>query len=398
LETYKKTDQQAANLHDLLADITYNWRVRGVPVMVCVGSFSVFSPNRISDAYIQILHVALEGETKDKDPLESQPERKQSQRLSFLDPFSGVIKTRELDDHSVSVPHSRQYSSFPSIPPQSSPATGVFHHHQVQLRDRTKPWPLWPNAIPTTKRSLIDANADRYGADPYFRAYIRASVDSQTRSTSYAKYMIEREDDPFINKRLEYVKSPSNTALLWSTLTQSNKGGNLNSSNVMNRDRYEHNRRLECRKTIEVGSRLRLARSAFRNPIFPPHTPEMDELGLSKDEYEKIIADIDDIRYNEKPKGCAPNLVPGFAFQIVRHRSAEDALAKVSEYVRNLNARNHKVVWTIENIPGVYASALGSQGKEWEISVWNGEDPLELLLQLEKWGIIEKRLDIDDDE
>lgn len=397
LETYRKTDEQAEKLHNMLADITYNWRLRGVPVMVCIGSFSIFTPNRISDAHIQILHVALDRETKFKDPLLSQLENKPGQRLSFMDPFSGVIRTPDPDDHNVSVPHRRRNSSQQSIPPPS-PVPGIFHHHQLQLRDRTKPWPLWPNAIPTTKRSLIDTNSDRYGADPYFRAYVRALVNSQTTSTSYAEYMVEREDDPFVNKRLEYIKSPSNAAPLWATLTRATKRKSSNKPVATNRDRYENNRRLECRKTVEVGSRLRLARSAFRNPIFPPHTPEMDELGLSKNEYEKIIADIDDIRRKEKLRSCAPKLIPGFAFPLVRHRSAEGALAKVSQYIRNLNAQNHKVVWTIETIPGVYASSLGSQGKEWEISAWNGEDPLELLLQLERWGIIEKRLDIDDDE
>jgi hypothetical protein len=46
----------------------------------------------------------------------------------------------------------------------------------------------------------------------------------------------------------------------------------------------------------------------------------------------------------------------------------------------------------------VYDNGTRSDREEWEISAWNGEEPLELLIQLEKWGIIEQRLNIDDDE
>jgi hypothetical protein len=71
---------------------------------------------------------------------------------------------------------------------------------------------------------------------------------------------------------------------------------------------------------------------------------------------------------------------------------------KVSEYIRELNASQRHLVWTIEKIPGVYDRGLARDRTEWEISAWNGEDPLELLIQLERWGIIEKRLSLDDDD
>jgi hypothetical protein len=202
--------------------------------------------------------------------------------------------------------------------------------------------------------------------------------------------MIERENDPFVNTRLDYVDSPSTTTLLRDLLTKGPKRWNQVNSSAVNRDRYEHNRRLECRKTVELGSRLRLTRFGFRHPIYPPHTPEMTELGLTKEKYENVISHIDDIRQNETKRDCAPDWV------FTRRRNAGDALAKVSEYLRSLNGRCTKVIWTIETIPGVYDGLLQS-GKEWEISAWNSEDPLELLLQLEKWGILEKKLNVEDD-
>jgi hypothetical protein len=33
-----------------------------------------------------------------------------------------------------------------------------------------------------------------------------------------------------------------------------------------------------------------------------------------------------------------------------------------------------------------------------ELSAWNADDPLELLMQLERWGIIEKRMSLDEED
>lgn len=396
LEQFKKSEQQADALNSLLCDITFNWRARGLPVMVCIGSFSLFAPNRISESHVQILHVELEPGT----PPERTSAVAPGQRLSFVDPFTRMIKTHDLEDHSVSVPRRNASQRSHSPPSPGAHVNGnVFHHHQLQLRDRTRPWPLWPNAIPSRKRGLMDGHADRYGVDPYFRAWMRANINSRTRSTSYAKYMIEKEDNPFINKRMGYINSPSRAALYWGLLTKGYKYWKEEHPSRANKDYYEHNRRLECRKTVELGSRLRIIRFAFRNPIYPPHTPEMDELGLTEEAYNTIISDIEDMRRNAKTKSedsCTPHLL--FLSKISLGRSAEEALTKVSEYVRQVNAQQSKIVWTIEKIPGVYDHRIGRSGKEWEISAWNAEDPLELLMQLERWGIIEKRLDLDDEE
>ncbi|KAF2257080.1 hypothetical protein BU26DRAFT_446332, partial [Trematosphaeria pertusa] len=387
-EHYKRAEHQAVSLNRLLEEISWNWQARGLPVMVCISSFSLFAPNRISESYIQILHVSLQPPT----PPETFAAPGTAQCLSFIDPFA----ISKFEDHCVSMPRRKRSSVTPPSPLSPVANGGFLHHHQqVQLRDRTRPWPLWPNAIPSRKRELMNDHADRYGVDPYFRAWMRANINSRTRSTSYAKYMIEREDDPFINTRLEYVNPPSRAALLWGLLTKGPKKWREQYPSIMNRDSYEHNRRLECRKTVENGSRLRIVGFGFRHPIYPPHTPEMDELGLAKETYQTIINTIEHIRQHYKSNAgeeCVPRLLA--SWHKLRRRSTEDALTRVSEYIRQVNASQRHVVWTIEKIPGVYDRGLGRDKKEWEISAWNGEDPLELLIQLERWGIIEKRLNI----
>jgi hypothetical protein len=376
------TKKQAYDLNTLLEQITWHWQQRGLPVVVCVGSFSLFTPNSIASAFIQILHV----------PLDPQPERtnepRDAARLSFIDPFA-VAKSEE-----CSVARPQPNVKRRSVSPHYTLSNGshLYHHQQPQFRDRTRPWPLWPNAIPTRKRQQMNDNADRYGADPYFRAWVRADINSRTKCTSYAKYMIEKENNPFINTRLDYVVPPPGESLMMGLLGM---GSKKKSSGSVNRKHYEHNRRLECRKTIENGSRLRIVRFGFRNPLHPPHTAEMDALGLTREKYNTIISNIDDIRRNTKPTYYSTFLTP---WNMIRGRNTVDALNKVSEYIRQINGEGRRVVWTIEKIPGVYDQGMNCDKQEWEISAWNGEDPLELLIQLEKWGIIEKKLNIEDDE
>ncbi|KAF2017191.1 hypothetical protein BU24DRAFT_448924 [Aaosphaeria arxii CBS 175.79] len=369
------TRQQASALNKLLADITFHWRARGVPVMVCVGSFSLFgSESNSGFAHPNTSH-----------------------------PFSLLITTKSMEDNSVSGPrrrpseHSQSSGSLPlqaTVPP--------YHHHQCTMRDRTRPWALWPNAIPTSKRDLITSHAVRYGEDPFFRAWMRANINCRTHSTTYAKFMIEQENNPFINMRLAYVSPISKLASLWSACKRGYNDSSEGARNVSNSKKYEHNRRLECRRTVEHGTRLRIARFAFRHPLYPPHTPEMEELGLTEAGYNRIISDIESIRRSSRvmkedstKETSATQCLP---FHCIQRRRPEDALTKVSEYIRHLNASQKGLIWTIEKIPGVYEKSLGHKDHEWEISVWNAEDSLELLLQLEKWGIIEKRLDIDDDD
>ncbi|KAF1999122.1 hypothetical protein P154DRAFT_554931 [Amniculicola lignicola CBS 123094] len=344
-EQFEKTEQLAENLNKLLSEISLFWQERGLPVMACIGSYSLFSPNRITEAHMLKL---------------------------FSDYHSSILSCMMI----------------------STPMKWV----QMQMRDKSQPWPLWPNAVPIRKRAMVKEHAARYGADPYFRAWMRANVNSQTRSTSYAKYMIEREDNPFINKRLEYIQSPSNKALAWALLSGGYKKWKQQYPNIKNRDNYEHNRRLESRKTIEQGSRLRIARFAFRRPIYPPHTQEMAVLGLSAEAYEEAIHEIEAIRYDSNANSgkCVPSFVPFLSR--FRRRTAESAIPQILVYFKTLNAREKRIVWTIEEIPGVYDRGMGMNGKEWEISVWNGTDGLELVLQLEKWGIVEQRLTNDDDE
>ncbi|KAL5420926.1 hypothetical protein PMIN04_006026 [Paraphaeosphaeria minitans] len=372
--------QQAEDLNRLLEHVTSHWQRRGLPVVACVGSFSLFTPNRISEAFVQILHV----------PLETQPaktyEPRDAARLSFIDPFAVAGS----EERSVASP--RPVVKRRSGSPHSAMSNGshLYHHQQLQFRDRTRPWPLWPKAIPSRKREQMIANADRYGTGPHFRAWIRAGINSRTKCTSYAKYMIEKDDNPFINTRLEYVNPPAGESLMLGLIGTKDK-----SPSSVNMKYYEHNRRLECRRTIENGSRLRIVRFGFWNPLHPPHTAEMDALGLTREKYATIVREIEDIRQSTRPLYFSTCLNPR---NKVRGRYTVDLLNKVIEYIRQINGEGRRVVWTIEKIPGVYDQGIGCGKQEWEISAWNGEDPLKLLIQLEKWGIIEKRLDLEDDD
>jgi hypothetical protein len=124
----------------------------------------------------------------------------------------------------------------------------------------------------------------------------------------------------------------------------------------------------------------------------------MEELGLSKVAYQAITSNITRIQTSMQFSTKCPVSYMASTWNKIRRRSTEDALRKVSEYIRELNASQRRVVWTIEKIPGVYDRGLARDRTEWEISAWNSEDPLELLIELERWGIIEKRLGIDDDD
>lgn len=371
-EHFKKTDEHARSLNEFLADITMNWRLRCIPVMVCVESFSLFAPHRITEALIQILHVPVGSQTAHHPSVG---------RLSFIDPFSGI----------TGEPRSAE-SAEPSVAVHHCMYDDPFAKYIGLQRDPSRPFPLWPNAIPTSKRELIDKHLCRYSIDPFFREFMRANVDSHANKCSFAKWMIEREDDPFINTHLEYAKSPSTTQLLLKYIVGIYKKNSKTNTNAVNRKRYEHNRRLENRKTVELGSRLRILRFSFRHPIIPPHSPEMTELDLDEAKYEAVTSHIQTIIEHENPLDCGARL-----FTFGRHRSTEDCVVKVSEYIRKLNASQSKIIWTIEKIPAVYDGFFNS-GSEWEISAWNAEEPLALLLQLEKWGVIEKKFDVEEEE
>ncbi|KAF1832120.1 hypothetical protein BDW02DRAFT_571365, partial [Decorospora gaudefroyi] len=386
-EQLKRNKRQAAELNKLLEDITWNLQERGLSVMVSVHSFSVFAPARISEAHIQILHVSRDQSLHSLEATGDMDARME-QRLSFIDIFSLTRSEQRpprprLERRAVSTMTTRANES-------------TYHHQQSQVRDRSKPCALWPNAIPSRKRQIMNANVDRYGIDPYFRAWMRANINSRTRSSTYAKYLIEQEDNPFVNKRLEYTDAASRRNLV-DVLLHGSIAWKKQFPSTVNRAKYEHNRRLECRKTTEHSSRLRVLRFAFRHPIYPPHTPEMAALGLSRDAYHSIITDIDNIHTRVQMSTRCPGSYIIASLNKVRRRSTEDALKRVSEYLRQLTASQRRIVWTIEKIPDVYDKGFARNRTEWEISAWNAEDPLELLIQLEKWGIIEKRLSLDDD-
>jgi hypothetical protein len=390
-EQLKRVKQEAAALNKLLEEITWNLQARGVPVMVCVGSFSLFLPYRISEAHIQILHVSSEQYSRHIGETQALPssvaDRRSAPRLSFISPTEQSSNRPKLERHAVS-----------ANTIMTTYAGGSLPHQLAHFPDRSEPYPLWPNAIPLRKRQAMSASVERYGADPYFRAWIRADINRKTRSSTYAKYLIEQEDDPFVSKRLEYTDGKSRVHLILCLLVHGSRAWKEQFPSTLNRAKYEHNRKLECRKTVEHGSRLRMLRFGFRHPIYPPHTPEMAELGLSKSAYQRILMDIDRINTPAQIYTKFPVSYMLLSWNKLRHRSTEDALTKVSEYLRQFNASQRRIVFTIEKIPGVYDRGLARNRTEWEISAWNADDPLKLLIQLEKWGIIENRLSLDEED
>jgi hypothetical protein len=296
------------------------------------------------------------------------------------------------EDTNIPVPwrkHETSTEQTPSMKPAS--LEGHAHYQQPKLRDRSKPWPLWPNAIPSGKRQALHENADRYGADPYFRAWIRANINSRTTSNTYVKFMIERENDPFVNKRLPYHDDSSRTALAWDTLTSPHLTLMPSSPVALNRNNYEHNRRLEARRTIENGTRLRILRFGLRHPIFPPHNAEMDELSLSKSTYDDITAHFNEFCGLSHNAACPVSYLK-VSWHRFRRGSIEDVMARVGAYIRELNTAQRRIVWTLEQIPGVYDRGTKRERTEWEVSAWNGTCPLELLMDLERWGIVKQRI------
>ncbi|KAH8730427.1 hypothetical protein GQ44DRAFT_442532 [Phaeosphaeriaceae sp. PMI808] len=378
--------QQANALNRLVEEITTNLRARGVPVMIGVSSFSLFAPNRVSEVHIQILHAPLEPLTLARP---AKPEARSSQRLSFIDTSS--LDMAESRSMLISRPKLEDRTG------SDITKSTKYHQKKSQNRDRSQPWPLWPNAIPSGKRQVMSDHAERYGNDPYYRSWMRADINSTTKSRTYSKYLIEQEDDPLVNKVLAYTEAAS-PGLSWGAVMKGFKALRAPSPSSVNRAKYEHNRRLECRLNIEHGSRLRILSFGFRHAIYPPHNPEMEELGLTKETYQTIISKIVGMRNDSETSSRHPVSYLLAPLNKIRHRSTEAAVAKVSEYVRELNASQRRIVWTMQKIPGVYDRGLAKDRTEWEISAWNGEDPLELLIQLERWRIVEKRLSAEDDD
>jgi hypothetical protein len=57
-EQLKEHGKRPVALNTLLQEIIWNLQARGVSVMICVQSFSLFAPCRASEAHIQILHAS----------------------------------------------------------------------------------------------------------------------------------------------------------------------------------------------------------------------------------------------------------------------------------------------------------------------------------------------------
>lgn len=396
-EQLKKTKQQAAALNKLLEEISWDMQTRGVPVMVCVGSFSLFAPYRISEAYIQILHVPLERFVRGISdcPQVSEPTftgARTGERLSFIDP--GLLARPEQKTFRPRL--KRQTVSATATMAMTMNETNHLTQEQPRFHDHSRLWPHWSNVVLLNKRLMRSADANPSGLNSHVQPWMKSNIRGKTKTAPLAPYIAGREHDACVDIKLEYVDSVSRGNTLLDVLTGGNRASRLQSSGRTNKARYYHNRKSECRRTAEHGARLRIIRFGFRYSILPPHTPELEALGLTKDEYQLITSNFADIDKSQCKIKCP---ITGLVLSLrrIRRRSAADTLTRLEEFVRKLNSQQRRIVWTIEKIPAVYDKGLVRDRTEWEISAWNSEDPLELLVQLEKWGLVEKRLSLEDD-
>jgi hypothetical protein len=121
----------------------------------------------------------------------------------------------------------------------------VFYNAQSQ--DRLETCALWPNSIPLRKRPILRANIDRYGVDHYFRAWVRANINSQTQSSTYAKFSIEMEDNLHVNKKIRYADLTLNPGIV-DALEDGDRAWKEQLPSSVNSAKYEHNRRVERRR------------------------------------------------------------------------------------------------------------------------------------------------------
>ncbi len=277
--------------------------------------------------------------------LHQKPNQRTGQRLSFIDVFTFAgLETLERQEMSVAETTTRF---------RDNPVC-----FKAQNRDRSKPCALSPNSIPLRKRPILSGNIDRYGVDPYFRAWIRANVNSQTRCSTYAEFLIEKDDNPLVNKKLQYADITLNRGNV-DALVRDDRAWKEQFPSSVNRAKYDHNRRLECRKAVDHGSRLRVLRFSFRHPIYPPHTPEMDTLGLDKHAYQSIVANIDRMSSGMPINTRCPCEYMLDSLNKSRRRGTKEALMKVREFMKRLNASQRNIVWVIEKIPWVGNQRLG---------------------------------------
>jgi hypothetical protein len=123
-EQLEKAKRQAEALSQLLEEITSTLRARGLPVVICVSSFSLFAPYRVSETHIQILHEPLARKQQSISPT---PDARSGQRLSFLDPFAFAGAPRSVD------------RSRPKLENATHTQSSKHRHQTCRTRDYSQP-------------------------------------------------------------------------------------------------------------------------------------------------------------------------------------------------------------------------------------------------------------------
>lgn len=364
----QQIQHNATLLNELLETISQSLQSRGVPTVACVSSFSLLTSEQCIDAHIQILHAPTS--TQDTK-VQTKWHARATGCLSFIEPKDFGRLNGMWASHSQH--QSIKFADLSPLGTRLEPQTSCDRMGSSTQR-QISPWPVWPNAIPSSKRRAMAENAEYYGTNPYFRAWMRASLDSRTTCGTYNEYMLNNNHHSILEERPGSLENPMSSAPTGTT----------------SRARYQHNRQLEFRWSIENGSRSRLIRFSSCIKVRPPHNPELDEFGLSKDDVEAVIARVDEIvsARMETPQPLRTS-VSSVLCKFCDCRN-NDVILKLRRFIRKLNAAQRRIVWTLETIVDNRGDHI-----DWEISAWNGQDSLELLIELERWGIVEKRLDVD---
>lgn len=358
------TQHYSAMLDQLLEGISQNLRARGVPVVICVSSYPSLLNERCLEVQVQILHVPFTQSSHKS----TKSQARVAERSSFMD----LSALKDLEGYCVSASRCRyNKESSSTLTSAQNGVRPLYGRNDSCVGEQVCPWPIWPNAIPSSKRRIMAANAERYGVDPYFRDWLRASFESRVTCGTYDEYLAEIRRRSFVTERSEEIERLPRHALA--------------------APKYLHSRQRELRRSIERGFRFRLLSFGGSSHAFPPHNAELDDMGLSKAAYETVVARVGQITRGRKVTTHSPCRCVSSFIRKACLRRQHAMFLELQEYLRELNSAQRHIVWTVETISDACGDHSG-----WNISAWNGEDPLELLMELERCNIVEKRLTDDE--
>jgi hypothetical protein len=199
---------------------------------------------------------------------------------------------------------------------------------------------------------MPDFDQAEFNANPQYRDYISARLSGQYTGT-FAGYVLETAPAKPKGAPLPYVH---NNVIYYGDGAGGLNSANFLSTNIMNSRIMAHNRALKGPPLGEILTYpLRLTGQAV-------YKQALSDLGLSRSEFETVVATVESIRTSTKKevdkKGLAlraavgvvtlGTALPTLAFMGV-HKKSEHASAPVTEYLKGVNqdlrSRGVPVVW-----------------------------------------------------